>query len=56
MRGTPPDAIAALVLAHGAGAGMSHANMQAIADALEHQAIVTPSRSSGVQPLQRRTL
>ena len=37
----PPDAIAAVVLAHGAGAGMSHSNMQAIADALEHQAIAT---------------
>lgn len=37
----PPDAIAAVVLAHGAGAGMSHTNMQAIANALEHQAIAT---------------
>lgn len=37
----PSDAIAAVVLAHGAGAGMSHTNMQAIADALEHQAIAT---------------
>jgi predicted alpha/beta-hydrolase family hydrolase len=37
----PPDAIAALVLAHGAGAGMSHHNMQAIADSLEQQAIAT---------------
>ena len=37
----PPDAIAALVLAHGAGAGMSHASMQSIADAFERQAIAT---------------
>jgi predicted alpha/beta-hydrolase family hydrolase len=37
----PPNAIAALVLAHGAGEGMSHHNMQAIADAMEHQAIAT---------------
>jgi predicted alpha/beta-hydrolase family hydrolase len=37
----PTDAIAALVLAHGAGAGMSHPNMQAIADAMEHQGIAT---------------
>jgi predicted alpha/beta-hydrolase family hydrolase len=37
----PPDAIAALVLAHGAGAGMSHRNMQAIADAFERRAIAT---------------
>lgn len=37
----PADAIAAIVLAHGAGAGMSHRNMQAIADALERCAIAT---------------
>ena len=37
----PTDAIAALVLAHGAGAGMSHHNLQAIADAMEHQGIAT---------------
>ena len=37
----PPDAIAAVVLAHGAGAGMSHQNMQAIADAFEHRGIAT---------------
>src|SRR6185503_17438397 len=37
----PPDAIAAVVLAHGAGAGMSHQNMQAIADAFEGRGIAT---------------
>src|SRR5690349_9020669 len=37
----PPDAIAAVVLAHGAGAGMSHRNMQAIADAFERRGIAT---------------
>jgi predicted alpha/beta-hydrolase family hydrolase len=37
----PPDAIAAIVFAHGAGAGMSHDNMQSIAEALERQAIAT---------------
>lgn len=37
----PADAVAALVLAHGAGAGMTHVSMQAIADALERQAVAT---------------
>jgi predicted alpha/beta-hydrolase family hydrolase len=37
----PDDAIAALVLAHGAGAGMRHASMQAIADAFERRGIAT---------------
>ena len=37
----PPDAIAAVVLAHGAGAGMSHPNMQSIADAFEGRDIAT---------------
>lgn len=37
----PPDAVAALVLAHGAGAGMRHASMQGIADALERRGIAT---------------
>jgi predicted alpha/beta-hydrolase family hydrolase len=37
----PSDAVAAVVLAHGAGAGMSHHNMQAITDAFERQAIAT---------------
>ena len=37
----PSKAIAALVLAHGAGAGMDHHNLQAIADALEEEAIAT---------------
>jgi predicted alpha/beta-hydrolase family hydrolase len=37
----PPDAVAALVLAHGAGAGMQHASMQAIADAFERRGIAT---------------
>jgi predicted alpha/beta-hydrolase family hydrolase len=37
----PADAIAALVLAHGAGAGMRHASMQAIADAFERRGIAT---------------
>lgn len=37
----PNDAVAALVLAHGAGAGMNHAHMQAIAVALERQRIAT---------------
>lgn len=37
----PADAIAALVLAHGAGAGMTHKNMQSIADAFERCGIAT---------------
>jgi predicted alpha/beta-hydrolase family hydrolase len=37
----PPDAIASLVLAHGAGAGMAHASMQSIADAFERRGIAT---------------
>jgi predicted alpha/beta-hydrolase family hydrolase len=37
----PDDAVAAVVLAHGAGAGMRHANMQAIADAFERRGIAT---------------
>jgi uncharacterized protein len=37
----PNDAVAALVLAHGAGAGMRHASMQAIADAFERRGIAT---------------
>lgn len=37
----PNDAAAALVLAHGAGAGMRHKSMQAIADALERRGIAT---------------
>ncbi len=37
----PTDAVAALVLAHGAGAGMRHASMQAIADAFERRGIAT---------------
>jgi predicted alpha/beta-hydrolase family hydrolase len=37
----PSDAVAALVLAHGAGAGMRHASMQAIADAFERRGIAT---------------
>ena len=37
----PTDAIAAVVLAHGAGAGMSHRNMQSIADSLERCSIAT---------------
>jgi predicted alpha/beta-hydrolase family hydrolase len=35
------DAVAALVLAHGAGAGMTHKHMQAIADAFEKRGIAT---------------
>ena len=35
------DAVAALVLAHGAGAGMRHKNMQAIADAFGRYGIAT---------------
>ena len=35
------DAVAALVLAHGAGAGMQHASMQAIATAFELRGIAT---------------
>jgi hypothetical protein len=35
------DAAAALVLAHGAGAGMTHRHMQAIADAFERRGIAT---------------
>ena len=37
----PADAVAALVLAHGAGAGMRHKSMQAIADAFERRGIAT---------------
>jgi predicted alpha/beta-hydrolase family hydrolase len=37
----PDDAVAALVLAHGAGAGMRHRHMQAIADAFGRQGIAT---------------
>jgi hypothetical protein len=37
----PNDAAAALVLAHGAGAGMQHRSMQAIADAFERRGIAT---------------
>lgn len=37
----PTDATAALVLAHGAGAGMQHRSMQAIADALARQRVAT---------------
>jgi predicted alpha/beta-hydrolase family hydrolase len=37
----PNDAVAALVLAHGAGAGMRHRHMQALADALAMHGIAT---------------
>lgn len=37
----PDDAAAAVVLAHGAGAGMLHRNMQAIADAFQRHGIAT---------------
>ena len=37
----PDDAVTALVLAHGAGAGMRHRNMQAIADAFALHGIAT---------------
>ena len=37
----PDDAVAALVLAHGAGAGMRHRNMQALADAFAARGIAT---------------
>jgi predicted alpha/beta-hydrolase family hydrolase len=37
----PDDAVAALVLAHGAGAGMTHASMQGIATAFEQRGIAT---------------
>jgi uncharacterized protein len=37
----PDDATAALVLAHGAGAGMRHRNMQALADAFALRGIAT---------------
>lgn len=37
----PNDAVAALVLAHGAGAGMKHRSMQAIADAFARRRIAT---------------
>jgi uncharacterized protein len=37
----PDDAVAALVLAHGAGAGMAHKHMQAIADAFARCGIAT---------------
>jgi predicted alpha/beta-hydrolase family hydrolase len=38
---SPSEAIAAVVLAHGAGAGMSHRSMQAIADAFERRGVAT---------------
>ena len=38
---SPKHAVATLVLAHGAGAGMSHRNMQFLADALGRQNIAT---------------
>jgi predicted alpha/beta-hydrolase family hydrolase len=37
----PHDAVATLVLAHGAGAGMGHRHMHAIADAFERHGIAT---------------
>jgi predicted alpha/beta-hydrolase family hydrolase len=37
----PDDAVAAVVLAHGAGAGMTHASMQAIATSFEQRGIAT---------------
>jgi hypothetical protein len=37
----PTDAVAALVLAHGAGAGMTHASMEAIATAFGQRGIAT---------------
>lgn len=37
----PENATAALVLAHGAGAGMTHRNMQALADAFGRKGIAT---------------
>jgi predicted alpha/beta-hydrolase family hydrolase len=37
----PDEAVAALVLAHGAGAGMTHRNMQALADGFELAGIAT---------------
>ena len=38
---SPDDAVAVLVLAHGAGAGMRHRNMQALADAFSARGIAT---------------
>jgi uncharacterized protein len=38
---TPENAVAALVLAHGAGAGMRHRQMQALADGFERHGIAT---------------
>ncbi len=38
---SPDDPAAALVLAHGAGAGMEHRHMQALADAFERAGIAT---------------
>jgi predicted alpha/beta-hydrolase family hydrolase len=37
----PDDAVAALVLGHGAGAGLAHRNMQSIADAFERSGVAT---------------
>jgi hypothetical protein len=37
----PPDATACLILAHGAGAGMAHRSMAAIADGLETRGVAT---------------
>ena len=37
----PRDAVGALVLAHGAGAGMRHRHMQALADAFQRHGIAT---------------
>jgi hypothetical protein len=38
---TPGDPVASLVLAHGAGAGMRHRHMQALADAFERRGMAT---------------
>ncbi len=37
----PQDAVATLVLAHGAGAGMTHGSMQALADAFDRSGVAT---------------
>ena len=38
---SPTDPTACLVLAHGAGAGMTHRSMEAIADGLEARGVAT---------------
>lgn len=57
----PDDATAALVLAHGAGAGMTHRSMQAIADAFARRQIATlrfnfPFIDAGRRPVDSKAV